>query len=164
MNIEIANLDNLTEDEKETFNRLVKKANRKSKVFKPAYRKKYFYINMYGDVCDAGYYKYTIDDRRFELGNLFETEEQAKFAVEKQKLYIELKHYALEHNEYEIDWGDERQCKYCIILSRGKISAADYYSVQNLNQIYFTSEEIAQNAIKEIGEDRIKKYLFEVEE
>lgn len=29
-------------------------------------------------------------------------------------------------------------------------------------QVYFTSEKIAENAIKDIGEDRIKKYLFEI--
>lgn len=31
------------------------------------------------------------------------------------------------------------------------------------NAIYFSSKEIAEQAVKEIGEERIKKYYFEVE-
>ena len=31
------------------------------------------------------------------------------------------------------------------------------------NDIYFSSKEIAEQAVKEIGEERIKKYYFEVE-
>lgn len=30
-------------------------------------------------------------------------------------------------------------------------------------QVYFTSEKIAENAIKDIGEDRIRRYLFEID-
>lgn len=39
----------------------------------------------------------------------------------------------------------------------------NYYRAQTFN-IYFTSLEIAQEAIKTIGEDRIKKYYFDIED
>lgn len=164
MNIEITNLDNLTEVEKETFNRLVAKANKKSKVFKPEYRQEYFCIDLYADILNTAFYKDNADKTRFELGNIFETKEQAEFALEKQKVYMELKRYALEHNEFKLDWNDKDQCKWCIGFECGTLCFYDYYILQYPNQIYFTSEEIAQNAIDEIGEDRIKKYLFEVGE
>ena len=32
------------------------------------------------------------------------------------------------------------------------------------NDIYFTSSEIEKNAVKEVGEDRLKKYYFEVKD
>ena len=162
MNIEIKNLDNLTEDEKETFNRLVAKANKKSKVFKPEHRQEYFYIDSYADILNTAFYKDNTDKTRFELGNIFETKEQEEFAIDKQKVYTELKRYALEHNEEEIDWNDIDKCKWCITKDCGKLNVYSFYRLQFLNQIYFTSEEIALNAIDEIGDDRIKKYLFEI--
>ncbi len=166
MNIEIKNLDNLTEEEKETFNRLVEKANKKSKVFKPAHRQEYFYIDTEGDVSDQKWEDDGYDNICYELGNCFGTRKQAEFALEKQKVYIKLKHYALEHNEYEIDWSSHFQAKWCIIFNNaeGLLQVCDYTCNKQIGQIYFTSPIIAQKAIKEIGEDRIKKYLFGVGE
>lgn len=100
----------------------------------------------------------------FNLGNCFKTQEEAEFALEKQKVYMQLKRYAIEHNEFKLDWNDEDQCKWCIGFECGTLCVYDYYIFQELNQIYFTSYEIARNAIQKIGEDRIKKYLFEVGE
>lgn len=164
MNIEIVNIDNLTKAEQDTFKRLLKKATYKSGVFKPKENQNYYFITGDGlvecqDWCDDCY-----DDTNYELGNCFETEEQAEFALEKQKIYTELKRYALEHNECAIDWNDIDKCKWCITKDCGKLNVHCFCRIHFLNQIYFTSEEIAQNAIKEIGEYRIKKYLFEVEE
>lgn len=166
MNIEIANLDNLTEDEKETFNRLVEKANRKSKVFKPEKNKNYYFITANGVVEYQNWDEDCYDDACYELGNCFETEEQAEFAIEKQKVYMELKRYALEHNEREIDWSNIYQAKWCIIFNHieNLLQIRNYTCNEQIGQIYFTSKEIAQNAIQKIGEDRIKKYLFEVKD
>lgn len=162
MNIEIKNLNNLTADEKQTLEKLVEKANRESKVFKPTCGQGYYLLTSDGFICsDTGKNNHdNLDYLRFKLGNCFETREQAKFAIEKQKVYMQLKHYALEHNEQEIDWSDGAQAKYFMGLAHGKIFIYKYYVIQFLNQIYFTSEEIAKNAIAEIGEDKIKKYLF----
>ena len=162
MNIEIKNLDNLTEDEKETFNRLIEKANKKSKVFVLKKNQNYYFITTDGKIDREIWEDVEWDNDLFNLGNCFETKEQAEFAIDKQKVYTELKRYALEHNEEEIDWNDIDKCKWCITKDCGKLNVYSFYRLQFLNQIYFTSEEIAQNAIKEIGEDRIKKYLFEV--
>lgn len=164
MNIEIKNLDNLTEEEKETFNRLVEKANKKSKVFKPAHRQEYFYIDTEGDVSDQKWEDDGYDNICYELGNCFGTRKQAEFALEKQKVYIKLKRYALEHNEDVFDWRDGYQRKYYIYCECEElgISYTEYLRVPS--NIYFTSPIIAQKAIKEIGEDRIKKYLFGVGE
>lgn len=167
MNIEIEKFDNLSKDEQHELKRLLKKATYKSGVFKPKENQNYYFITGDGlvecqDWCDDCY-----DDTNYELGNCFETEEQAEFALEKQKIYTELKRYALEHNECAIDWSNRRQQKWaliydyehrCILIMYGTTWMKELYSV------YFTSAEIARNAIAEIGEERIKKYLFEVEE
>lgn len=164
MNIEIKNLDNLTADEKKTLEKLVEKANRKFKVFKPTCGQEYYLLTSDGFICsDVGNNHDHLDDTRFQLGNCFETKEQAEFAFEKQKVYTQLKRYALEHNEDVFDWRDGYQRKYYIYCECEKlgISYTEYLRVPS--NIYFTSEEIAKNAIDEIGEEKIKKYLFEVD-
>lgn len=164
MNIELKNLDNLTNDEKETLIKLVKKANKKSKVFVPEYGEKYYIIDPRGKIKCLPFGDDEYDEDCFSIGNCFETREETKFALEKQKVYTQLKRYALEHNEEEIDWNDIDKCKWCITKDCGKLNVHCFCRIHFLNQIYFTSEEIAKNAIAEIGEDKIKKYLFEVEE
>lgn len=167
MNIEIANLDNLTADEKKTLEKLVEKANRKSKAFKPTDGEKYYFIAPNGiihtEICNQHPH---FDCMRFQLGNCFATRKDAEFALEKQKVYTELKRYALEHNECAIDWGDTLQSKCCIRYNydSNEFGFLFGYKIKNMGTIYFTNEEIAKNAISEVGEDRIKKYLFEVEE
>lgn len=162
MNIELVNIDNLTKAEQDAFKRILKKLTCKSGVFKPKENQNYYFVTGDGLVECQGWCGDCYDDTNYELGNCFETEEQAEFALEKQKIYTELKRYALEHNEEEIDWNDIDKCKWCITKDCGKLNVYCFCRIHLLNQIYFTSEEIAQNAIKEIGEDRIKKYLFEV--
>lgn len=78
---------------------------------------------------------------------------------------MQLKRYALEHNEKRIDFADNKQSKWCICLEIETdccLSVVECFNWFDIKQVYFTSEEIALNAIDEIGEDKIKKYLFEV--
>lgn len=103
------------------------------------------------------------DNCNWEIGNCFKTEEEAESAIEKQKVITELKRFALENNEEEIDWNNEKQDKFFIYYnylgSRLSIGKVNYV---RQNNIYFTSEEIAKDAIKSIGEEGLKKYYLEV--
>lgn len=166
MNIELKNLDNLTNDEKETLIKLVKKANEKSKVFVPEYGEKYYIIDPRGKIKCLPFGDDEYDEDCFSIGNCFETREETKFALEKQKVYTQLKRYAFEHNEGAIDWDDTKQEKWYINLDIKYKSLVITYNLtwKSINDVHFTSKEIAKNAISEIGEEKIKKYLFEVEE
>lgn len=87
--------------------------------------------------------------------------------MERQKVIMELKRFALEHNEKEIDWSNDDEQKYCLYFNheRNRIMIDNFDVSQFLSeQIYFTSDTIAQQAIKEIGEERLEKYYFEVKE
>ena len=73
----------------------------------------------------------------------------------------------LENNNEKIDWRDKCIGKYFITYDfyDEEISIASYTFRNFLPfEIYFTSKEIAQKAIKTIGEYRIKKYYFDIEE
>ena len=87
--------------------------------------------------------------------------------VEKFKVIRELQKFANENNEKEIDWKNKTQCKYYLVYdTKDEDLYVDYttYSKREPFNIYFTSSKIAKKAIEEIGEDRIKKYYFNVED
>lgn len=157
------NLDNLTNEERETLLKLVKKGNKTNK--KRERLETYYFISDKGAICckcASG----AVNEIRYRFGNYFQTKEEAEFARKKQLIYQQLKDYALEHTTEEFDWTNPNQFKWFIRYDN-KYKRIIYtwtrYSI-DLNQIYFTSEKIARAAVKEIGEDNIKKYLFGVEE
>lgn len=160
------NMNNLTDEERTTLLSLVEKANKPvNKVWKPEIGESYYTLSNEGLIlkvrCNGCY----SDENRFLIGNCFKTREEAEFALEKQKVITELKRYALEHNKKEIDWYVNGTCKYYIqydyVNNKLNTSHTRYFKNNN-SSMYFTSEKIANAAIKEIGEERIKKYYFEV--
>lgn len=168
MNLTV-NMDNLTEEERNQLLALIEKSTeKKSKVWKPKSNKNYYYMASDGDISNSYWNGDSkIDNDRYSIGNCFQTKEKAEFAVERLKVIAELKRFAQEHNEKEIDWRDFGQCKYSIYCEFH--DNAEYIDIGcakecKANDIYFTSEEIAQQAIDTIGADRIKKYYLEVED
>lgn len=162
------NMENLSPEERSTLLSLIEKANKpKNKVWKPEENETYYY-----SYSDGRIEKTTCDNRnmyknRYAIGNCFKTKKEAEFALERQKVIMELKRFALEHNEKEIDWSNDDEQKYCLYFNheRNRIMIDNFDVSQFLSeQIYFTSDTIAQQAIKEIGEERLEKYYFEVKE
>lgn len=155
-------LENLTDKEKKTFLHLVKK----SKKSRRKHMNEIYYSiaedgNIVGSVENDTFY----DESCWKFGNYYNTKEEAEFAKQKQLVYQELKKYALEHNTEEIDWENYLQIKYFIYCNTksNDLCIMDVSEMKIAGQVYFTSEKIAENAIKDIGEDRIKKYLFEID-
>ncbi len=61
----------------------------------------YYFINSYGQVMHEIWTNNPIDNKRYEIGNLFKTQEECEFAIEKLKVIAELKKkYYLEAEEY----------------------------------------------------------------
>ena len=121
----------------------------------PQYGNTYWCINAYGGVSKEIWDGYDIEKDMFEIGNGFRTEQEAEFAVEKLKVEAELRKYsgpASEGSAYIYRLADTNQ------IGLG----VKFYS-QSQGTIYFESAEKAQQAIEAVGEERIKKYLFGVE-
>lgn len=159
------NLENLTNEERETLLRLVEKGNKINKKRWRGYGA-YYYITPCGDVTYSFDSMCLYDEQCYKLGNYFQTKEEAEFARKKQCIYQKLKDYALEHNTEEIDLNNNIQHKWFMRYDNvcKKMGYFCMTSLLHMHQIYFTSEKIARAAVKEIGEDNIKKYLFGVEE
>lgn len=138
-----------------------------SKVWKPEKDGHYYYYNDTGHIYESCYDGDSTDKNRLEFGNCFKTKEEAEHMVEKLKVINELKKFALENNEAEIDWNNLSQKKYVIIYDpeNQNVDVYCYWRTQYIPfNIHFTSEKIAQKAIETIGVDRIKKYYFDVKE
>lgn len=144
---------------------VVEETKSKVKVWKPNKNEKYCYIGGDGDIYHTVNANLTKDDCIFSIGNYFKTDEEAEHMVEKLKVIKELQDFAFENRDEEIDWYDKEQDKWEISYKDSNIEPIcnNYYRAQAFN-IYFTSLEIAKEAIKTIGEDRIKKYYFDIED
>ena len=127
----------------------------------------YYQIDWDGRVFDMTYDDTSGDRGAIGIGNCFQTKKQAEFMAEKLRVIHELKTFAVENNEKEIDWNDVNQTKYYLgMFQSDKIIAvfSTYKWCYTPFNIYFTSEEIAKKAIETIGEERLKKYYFGMED
>ena len=137
------------------------------KCWKPYIDEKYFCIDGDGeldwDLCDDT--RYT--NSRMSIGNYFQTEQQAEFMIEKLKVIHELKTFAAENNDEEINWNNDDQKKFFLyynyIANEVSVDWVPYIKDIPFN-VYFTGKSIAEKSIDAIGIERLKKYYFEVEE
>lgn len=157
-------IKNLTEAEEKEFYRLVGKMNGKEpdkdvKVKKPEIGTRYYYLDSVGDIVNAVWDDTEYDNTRWDLGNVFLTEKEIVFAIEKRKVEVELERYAKEHN-------DEKTTDNChVVMNTGtkEIDISSYWVLQVAGATCFSNREIANGAIKSVGKDRILKYLFDVD-
>lgn len=122
----------------------------------------YYYIDYYGEIYST-FYDCKEDVDIIECGNAFITEEEARFEVERRKCEAILLKYGTRDM---MSLGDINAHKYFIVYNNyyHEISISFSQSANSQGTIYFESEELAQKAIEEVGEDRLKKYVFNVKE
>ena len=119
---------------------------------------KYWYININGDVTSGKWEKFDIEKDMLEIDNVFGAKEQAKLAVEKLRVEAELRKFSRPFKEDEYNYFIQIHPSHNNIVT----DSDDYYQTQGT--IYFESTTIANEAIDAIGENRIKKYIFGVED
>lgn len=168
MNIEV-NLNNLTEAEQEQLNALVEKANKsKSEAWAPMHGEMYYFLNTDNpSVVDYHHFDGDVfDESNYAIGNCFKTKEEAEFVIERLKVVAEMKRYIAEHDDVELHWDSYEQEKWFIVYYHDTNNiGTDYLTRTQImdSSLHVSSEEILEGMIKEIGEDRIKKYYFGVE-
>ena len=122
----------------------------------PKYKDFYWGINAKGKVfCDT-WEGFKFEKDMLSIGNVYQTENEAVLAVEKLKVEAELRKFSRPFIEGEDNWymalGDAFETYYM---------NDSIYPIQGV--IYFDSLKRAHQATGEIGAERIKKYIFEVE-
>ena len=120
---------------------------------------KYWFMSDSGGAIDISFYSnYYIDSDRIDIGNFFKGREEAEFAVEKLKVEAELRKFSGHFEEGKNNYFMVFDTNYASV----DILGMSYSRVQGV--IYFESEEKGQQAIESVGEYRIKKYIFGVED
>ena len=166
-------IKNLTEAEEKEFCRLVGKMNGEEpdkeqdvKVRKPRQSEEYFYINDDGAIIQSRWTNDSLDNGRWELGNVFFTKESAWFAREKKKIKTELQRFADKYNDPEKEAWNNDNGHYMIAFNHrvnDLFITRGYYIEEESATYSFTSDSIARDAIEAVGKDRILKYIFGVE-
>lgn len=121
---------------------------------------KYYYISEIG-ICEWAFWtNNNFNKLQLAIGNIFLTKEDAEFEVEYLKVKAELKRYASMCEE-PIDRSNAYQCKfYCSAAFDGM----QFFNTNSIvgDNIYFTDILILEQAVQEIGEERIIKYYLGV--
>ena len=118
----------------------------------------YWYVDMRGNIFTSQWEGYPSEVAMLKFGNIFRTEDQAKFAVEKLKVEAELRKFSR-----PFEYG-ENCTEFYYDHEFGRIMFCTLTASQTQGAIYFESKEKAQQAVSTVGEERIKKYIFGVEE
>lgn len=122
----------------------------------------YYYIDMCGDfdITTFGVGSCLVDKKMIEIGNAFLTKEEAEFEVERRKIETEM-----------LRLGGRRNIKTCndnyYIKYDNKTRNLAYFNrnlMHSQGSIFFDTYVDVDKAVKAIGEDRIKKYIFGGEE
>ena len=166
---EIKKLKEKQEELKEEIEKLgtqikeLEEQEKKCKRWRASRKGKYWYITPSAIVNYTMEINDDQDNRSYETGNYFRTEEEAKKVVEKIKIYTRLKDLALRLNEGRtICWNDLKQSKYSITrdVEFNELVGVSMYCYQDIGQIYCLDSNFFDIAKREIGEENLKK-LFE---
>ena len=129
----------------------------------PEKGEKFWLIYNFGAV--NGQYQWDNDafDRgKLSIGNIFRTQEDAEFMLERLKVLAELRRLA---KGFVPDWRDTNQKKWYLCCDVGGSIHCDYtYGISYGVPVYFQSREDAQAAIEAVGAERLKRYYFMVGE
>lgn len=134
----------------------------KKPLWKPEEDEKYYFIDS--DITiDCDYYceSCCYDRDRVAIGNAFQTQEDAEKMMNKFKIINRLKELANK------DFKDNESLKFAIYYSTAynRVDYQQHTCVKELPfNIYFDTVEDCKNAIKEIGEENLKKYYFDVDD
>ena len=123
----------------------------------PQFGDDYWYVDSDTDVLDVAWYGGEYDQGRLSINNVFKTKDQAEFAAEKLRVEAELRKFSRPFKEGEDNW----------YMALGD-AFETYYMNDSIDPIqgviYFDSLKRAHQATDEVGAERIKKYIFGVED
>lgn len=141
--------------------RIEKIPNKPKSVWDLTEEDKYYYIDCYGEI-DSTFYDCEEDVDIIKCGNAFLTREEAEFEVERRKCEAVLLKYGTRNFMSFEYYDDKYYIMYNNTLENVYVDCCNFMQIQG--SIYFKTKELAQKAIEEVGEDRLKKYVFNVKE
>lgn len=119
----------------------------------------YWYISTINNINYDTWTKDVWDLAMRESGDIFLTKEEAKVELERRKCEAIM----LKYGRRTFKCGKHNY--FIVIFDKKMIIEKSFnFHIYYQGTIYFDTEELTQKAIDEIGEERLKKYVFRVEE
>ena len=118
---------------------------------------KYYHINATGGTYTDFEDNDNFNNDLYSNANYYSDETVAENNARAEILMRKLRRFAVENNERELDWKNKRLGEYeiCFDYDGNELFINDYSSIRMFGQIYFTSEEIAKQAIEEFESELI---------
>lgn len=150
------NMENLSQEEREQLLKLVEKGQKPVEREWPREGDYYYCLTSDDYIVKERWYGDEFDCFRYDVGNCFRTGEEAEWYKEHLKVCAELRRMA-DGNVKDGVWFEINDNIAGVVPSftYGKFHACPYI---------FATRESAQKAIDTIGEERLKKYWFRVED
>lgn len=128
----------------------------------------YYYINIFGKICncpDDKNKQELLSDFLYQIGNYFKTKEEAEQYKSNLIITQKIKDIALRlNNGIDIDWTNRKQNKFSIFIYVSEDNTAeelyqDFNQYLKRHDIYCLSPKFLETAIKEIGEKELIEYI-----
>lgn len=118
----------------------------------------YWYFSSFGMFISDKWNNYDTDIARRSLGSCFLTKEEAKFEIEKRRVEATLLKYGRRRfkngeRNYYLYYDHEDN-----LIRKNMVDTC-----QSQGIIFFDDDKVIDQAVKEAGEDNIKKYIFGVD-
>lgn len=123
---------------------------------------KCYFIASDGDVLSGKWDNWNAQIENRKVGNVFLTKEEAFADLERRKIETEMlrlggrRNFKFNENNFSIYYSDG--------LNVNGINVEFYHSTMHQGSIYFDSKEQLNEVVKTIGLEKIKKYIFGVNE
>ena len=117
----------------------------------------FYYVSGRGDV-ESGIDEYCwVDYKYYESANYYSSDFVAENNARADKLLRQLRRFAVQHREREVNFNNTNTKKYCIYYEYGddKLRVSLAYCSKFFGAIYFDSEETAQAAIDKFHDELI---------
>lgn len=117
----------------------------------------YYLVAEYEGVDEDTDMRYDADDSAYETANYYSSKTVAENNARADKLMRQLRRFAVENRETELDWNNSQQYKYDIRYDHYEnnflIDSNNSYQYQGI--IYFDTKTIAQRAIDTFHDDLV---------
>lgn len=159
MNLE---LNNLTDEQKKQIIELAKKFEQENDVDKLKYDKDFCAITCGNKAEKVIYYTNSVAQDFFILGLTAHTKEEAEKIRRRLLVEKELRDWAKKCKE-PVDWkGSQRKYYVQYEGNRNEVTLDDFVNYATAN-VYFTEREVANQAIESIGQERLIRDYFGID-
>lgn len=162
MEKKIKELEDKVAEMQDELNKLKQVKTDEPKKWKPELDEDYYFVNDCGRVGVNSWDNDIADSWRYLNDNVFKTAIEAEEHKKKLEIQADFKNFVEDRTD-KLNWNDGNESKCYIYKYNNGIDIGYDWTCKTQGTIYASSEQILRDAVAEIGEENVKKYVLEVE-